>query len=49
MIKSKRMKGAGHIAQTGHIRNVYKILVRRYNLGDADADGKIILKWILKK
>jgi hypothetical protein len=35
------------------MRNIYKILVRkpqgRGHLGDIPIDGKLILKWILKK
>jgi hypothetical protein len=35
--------------QGGGKRNAYTILVRKLEGGDPGIDGKIILKWILKK
>jgi hypothetical protein len=51
VIKSMRMRWAGHVAQMGDVGNAYKILVenlsRRDDLEDAGLDGKIISEWIL--
>jgi hypothetical protein len=38
MIKSRRMRWAGHVARTGEKRNAYK-----------GVGGWIILKWILER
>jgi hypothetical protein len=53
MIKSRRMRLAGHVAHVGVIRNAYIILVvepegKSYSV-DLSTDGKITLKWILWK
>jgi hypothetical protein len=54
-IKSRRIKYVGykHIARTGEIRNEYTILIEnlrgRVHLEYLGVDGKLILKWILKK
>jgi hypothetical protein len=53
VIKSRRMRWAGHVARIWEKRGAYRILVGRPeegdHLGDPGVDGKIILKWILKK
>jgi hypothetical protein len=47
------MRRTGHIPPTGDIRSAHKRSVEKpeekWPLRDLDADGKIILKWILKK
>jgi hypothetical protein len=51
VIKSRRMRWAGHVDRLGAMRNEYKILVE--NLKERDClenlgvNYKIILKWIL--
>jgi hypothetical protein len=53
VIRSKRMRWAGHVARTGERRGAYRILggrsEGRKHLGDPGVDGRIILKWILKQ
>jgi hypothetical protein len=53
VIKSRRMIWAGHVARMGEKRGAYRILVWRPEgrrpLGRPGIDGRIILKWILKK
>jgi hypothetical protein len=52
MIKS-RMRWAGHVAQMGPQRGVYRVLVgnlkERYHWGDPGIDGRIILGWMFRK
>jgi hypothetical protein len=52
VIKSRRMRWAGHVARMGEKRGACRILVGRpegrHHLGDPGVDGRIILKWILK-
>ena len=47
VIKSRRMRWAGHVARMGKKRGVYRILVGKTegkrHLGDPGVDGKIIL------
>jgi hypothetical protein len=47
------MRGAGHVAGVGEMRNVYKSwwedLKGTDYSGDLDVDGGIILEWILGK
>jgi hypothetical protein len=47
------MKWAGHVVSMGEVRNAYKISIGEYklidHLGDISVDGRILLKWILKK
>jgi hypothetical protein len=53
VIKSRRMRWAGHVARVGEKRGACRILVGGLRegdkLGDPDVDGRIILKWIFKK
>jgi hypothetical protein len=53
MIKSRRMKWAGHIACMGERRGTYRVLVGKTEgkrpLGIHRRDGRIILKWIFSK
>jgi hypothetical protein len=50
VIKSRRMRWAGHVARMGKKRGAYRILMGilegRHHLGDPGVDGRIILKWI---
>jgi hypothetical protein len=52
MVKSRRMRWMGHVAQIGDRSVAYRVLVGdlrdRDHLEDLDIDGRIILKWILK-
>ena len=53
VIKSRRMRWAGHVARMGEGGGVHKVLVGKpegkRHWGDQDVDGRIILKWILRK
>ena len=53
VVKSRRMRWAGHVARMGEGRGVHKVLVGKPEgkrpLGDPDADGRIILRWIFRK
>ena len=53
VIKSKRMRWAGHVARMGERRVVYRVLVGKSegknHLGDPGVDGRIILRWIFRK
>ena len=51
VIKSRRMRWAGHVARMGEERRVYRVLVgkpggERDHWGDLGVDGWIILGWI---
>jgi hypothetical protein len=52
-IKSRRMKWAGHAAYMGNREMPtgfwWGNLRERHHLGDADLDGRIILRWIFRK
>jgi len=52
VIKSRRMRWAGHIAHMGERRNMNIDLVGNLreidHLGDPGVDGKIMLKWIIR-
>jgi hypothetical protein len=52
MIKSRRMRWAGHVARMGEQRNAYRILVGnpvgKTHWKDQNVDGWTILKWILE-
>jgi hypothetical protein len=53
MIKSNRMRWAGHVARMGETRNAYRILVGKPEgkrpLGRQDVGRWKILKWILER
>jgi len=54
VIKSRRMKWAGHVARMGERRCVYRVLGgrnlrERDHWGDPGADGRLILRWIFGK
>ena len=53
VVKSTRMRWAGHVARMGEGRGVYRVLVGnlrgRDHWGDPNADGRIILRWIFGK
>jgi hypothetical protein len=53
MMKSRRMRWAGHVARMGERRNAYRILVESRKEGDhwedQDVAGWTILKWILER
>ena len=53
VIKSRRIKWAGHVARVGERRGVYSVLVgkpeERDHLGDPGVDGRIMLRWIFRK
>jgi len=50
VMKSKRMRWAGHLACRGEGRGVYRGNLRERDLwGDPGADGRIILRWIFRK
>jgi hypothetical protein len=53
VIKSRRMRWAGHVAHMGEGRGVYRVLVGklkvRYHWEDLDIGGRITLRWILAR
>jgi hypothetical protein len=54
VIRSRRVRWAGHVARMGgrgeeYIRFWWGNLRERGHLGDPDVDGRIILRWILRK
>ena len=53
MIKSRRMRWAGHVSRMEEGRGVRKVLVGKpdgkSHWGDQEVDGRIILRWILRK
>jgi hypothetical protein len=53
VIKSSKLRWAGHVVYMGQKRNKYKLLVwkskgKKYSQ-DLDVDGRIILGWVLEK
>jgi hypothetical protein len=47
-----RMSWAEHVARMGEMKHSYKMLVHKppgKHLGNIGIDGKVLLKWILKK
>jgi hypothetical protein len=52
MIKSRRMRWAGHVARVGDRTGSYRILMEKHEgmgqLGKLGIDECMILKWILK-
>jgi hypothetical protein len=53
VIKSRRMRSAGHAARVGEMKNAYKILFEKFEgkrpLGRPRLRWEIILEWILRK
>jgi hypothetical protein len=50
VIKSRRMRWAGHVVRMGERRDVYRCNLReRDHLEDPRVDGSIILRWIFRK
>jgi hypothetical protein len=53
VIKSRRLRWAGHVTRMGEGRVVYRVLVgglrERDRWGDRGVDGRIILLWIFKR
>jgi len=49
LIKSRRMSWAGQIARMGERRGLNRDLVVEDNLGDPGVDGRIILRWLIRK
>ena len=53
VIKSRRMRWAGHVARTGERRGLYRVLVGKpegkNHLEDPGVDGRIILRWTHRK
>jgi hypothetical protein len=52
VVKSRRMRWAGHVACVGEERGVHRVLVEslreRGHWGNQDVDGRIILRWIFR-
>jgi len=53
VVKSRRMRWAGHVARMGEDKVVHRVLVGKPEgkkpLGGQDVDGMIILRWIFRK
>jgi hypothetical protein len=53
VVKSRRMRWAGHVARVGEGRGVHRVLVGKPEgkkpSGRSRLDGRIILRWIFKK
>jgi hypothetical protein len=49
VMKSRRMRWAGHVACIEEGRDVHKVLVWGNHWGDQDIGGRIILRWIFRK
>jgi hypothetical protein len=53
VIKSSRVRWAGHVARMGEGRGVYRVLVGKpegkNRWGDRGVDGRIMLGWIFKR
>ena len=53
VVKSRRMRWAGHVARMGEGRGVHRVLVgnlrERDHWGDPAVDGRIILRWLFGK
>jgi hypothetical protein len=53
IMKSRRIRWAGHVSCVGEKRNACRVLVGKPEgtrpLGRLDIGGRIILRWILKK
>ena len=53
VVKSRRMRWAGHVARMGEDRGVHRVLVGKPEgkrpLGRPSVDGRIIIRWIFRK
>jgi hypothetical protein len=53
VVKSRRMRCAGHVARMGEDRGVHRVLVGKPEgkrpLGRPDVDGRILIRWICKR
>jgi hypothetical protein len=53
VVKSRRMRWAGHVARMGEDRRVHRVLAGKpegkSHWGDHDVDGRIILRCIFSK
>jgi hypothetical protein len=53
VVKSRRMRWAGHVARMGEERGVHRVLVGKpegkSRWGDPDIDGRVILRWMFRK
>ena len=53
VIKSRRMRWAGHVARIGERRGVYRVLVGKpegkKQLEEPGVDGRILLRWVFRK
>ena len=53
VVKSRRMRWAGHVARMGEDRVVHRLgwgsLMERGHWGDQDVDGRMILRWIFRR
>ena len=53
VIKSRRMRWAGHVARIGERRGVYGVLVGKpegkKQLEEPGVDGRILLRWVFRK
>ena len=52
MVKSRRMRWAGHVARMGEDRGVHRVMVAKPEgkrpWGEQEVDGRIILRWIFR-
>jgi hypothetical protein len=53
VVKSRRMRWAGHVARIGEESGMHRVLVGKPEgkrpLGDPDVDWRIILRWLFRK
>ena len=53
VVKSRRIRWAGHVARMGEDRGVHRVLVGKPEgkrpMGRPNVGGKIILRWIFRK